>query len=133
MKRNRARRCPDGSESPEGTTKASEQLALVLATFSILSVGFLIASVVPTARFAQPLGSIVLYPLIGASGLFVPIRVLPAALQPLARAQPVTFAVSLLTGIWQGDPWSAHLWDVAGLAVWFVICSAVASRVFRWE
>jgi len=40
-------------------------LALVLSTWSILAVGFLIASIVPTARFAQPIGAVVLYPCFG--------------------------------------------------------------------
>ena len=30
---------------------------------------------------------------------------------------PLTYAVSLLQGIWKGDAWSAHLGDLAGLAV----------------
>lgn len=108
-------------------------VALLVATFSILSIGFLIASLVPTARFAQPIGSIIMYPMVGISGLFVPIGSLPTALQPVARIQPLTFAVSLLRGIWQGDAWMAHLGDLAGLAAVFVVCSAVSSRVFRWE
>src|SRR5208282_694658 len=37
-------------------------IALLISTWSILSVGFVIASIVPTARFAQPLGAIILYP-----------------------------------------------------------------------
>ena len=47
-------------------------LALLFSTLSILSIGFLIASVVPTARFAQPIGALILYPMLGLSGLFVP-------------------------------------------------------------
>ena len=43
-------------------------LAVVFTTASILSLGFLIASVVPTARFAQPFGAMVLYPMLGLSG-----------------------------------------------------------------
>src|SRR5271154_7370706 len=39
-------------------------IALMISTWSILSVGFLIASIVPTARFAQPIGAIILYPMI---------------------------------------------------------------------
>src|SRR3984957_853751 len=39
-------------------------IALMISTLSILSVGFLIASIVPTARFAQPIGAIILYPMI---------------------------------------------------------------------
>jgi ABC-2 type transport system permease protein len=35
--------------------------------------------------------------------------------------------------VWVGDPWSAHLGDIGVLAVVFVICVALTSRVFRWE
>ena len=45
-------------------------IALLIASCSILSIGFLIASIVPTARFAQPIGAIILYPMLGLSGLF---------------------------------------------------------------
>ena len=57
-------------------------LALLLSTLGILSIGFLIASLVPTARFAQPVGTLILYPMIGLSGLFVPVASLPPALRP---------------------------------------------------
>src|SRR5271170_4989277 len=60
-------------------------IALLFSTWSILSIGFLIASIVPTARFAQPLGAIILYPMFAISGLFVPIAVLPPILQAVAR------------------------------------------------
>src|SRR4051812_5943870 len=40
---------------------ASFAAALVLSTWSILSIGFVIASVVPTARFAQPIGAAIMY------------------------------------------------------------------------
>jgi ABC-2 type transport system permease protein len=108
-------------------------LALVFNTLSILSLGFLIASVVPTARFAQPVGTLILYPMLGISGLFVPIESLPPALQTIARALPLTYSVSLLRGIWHGDGWPAHLGDVAVLTVMFLVCIALSAKVFRWE
>ena len=108
-------------------------VALLFTTVSLLSLGFLIASVVPTARFAQPIGTLVLYPMIGLSGLFVPIESLPPLLRALARVLPLTYAVSLLKGIWRGEGWSAHLGDVAVLAVTFLVLMAASSRVFRWE
>ncbi|MDH3223878.1 MAG: ABC transporter permease, partial [Gemmatimonadota bacterium] len=46
--------------------------ALFLSTLSILSMGFVMASLVPTARFAQPLAAALLYPMIAVSGLFFP-------------------------------------------------------------
>jgi ABC-2 type transport system permease protein len=112
---------------------ASFTLALLLSTLSIISVGFLIASVVPTARFAQPIGTLIVYPMVGISGLFVPVEVLPPMAQAVARVLPFTYAVSLLRGIWHGEGWSSHLGDVAVLTVMLVVLMALSARVFRWE
>jgi ABC-2 type transport system permease protein len=108
-------------------------LALLLSTLSILSLGFVIASVVPTARFAQPIGAAILYPMVAVSGLFMPVDSLPPALYVIARALPITYAVSLLKGILANDPWAAHVGDVIALVAAFVICTAVSTKVFRWE
>jgi ABC-2 type transport system permease protein len=108
-------------------------LALLISTWSILSIGFLIASIVPTARFAQPIGAAILYPMLALCGLFVPLAALPPALHRVARALPLTYAVSLLEGIWKGEAWSAHMGDVAALILVFAICTALSAKVFRWE
>ena len=108
-------------------------IALLISTWSILSIGFLIASVVPTARFAQPIGAVILYPMLGLSELFVPVSSLPPVLHAVARIVPLSYAVSLLQGIWIGEPWSAHLGDVAALAIIFAIFTALSAKVFRWE
>jgi ABC-2 type transport system permease protein len=108
-------------------------IALLISTCSILSIGFLIASIVPTARFAQPIGAAILYPMIAISGLFLPIESFSPVLRALARVLPLTYTVSLLQGIWNGDAWSAHVGDVAALAVVFIVCTALSAKVFRWE
>ncbi len=108
-------------------------MALLISTWSILSIGFVIASIVPTARFAQPIGAAILYPMLAVCGLFVPLQSFPPAMQAVARVLPLTYAVSLLQGIWKGEAWSAHLGDVAALAVTFAICTALSAKVFRWE
>jgi ABC-2 type transport system permease protein len=108
-------------------------IALLISTWSILSIGFLIASIVPTARFAQPIGAIILYPMIGVSGLFVPVESMPPVARALAKVVPLTYAVSLLEGIWRGDRWSAHTSDVAALVFVFIVCTALSAKVFRWE
>jgi ABC-2 type transport system permease protein len=106
---------------------------LLISTWSILSIGFVIASIVPTARFAQPIGAIVLYPMIAFSGLFVHISDLPPVLRVVARVLPLTYAVRLLQGIWNGDGWFAHLGDVAGMTALFLLFTAISARIFRWE
>ena len=108
-------------------------LALLFTTLSILSIGFLIASVVPTARFSQPVATVVFYPMIAVSGLFVPVTSLPPALQTVARLLPLTYAVSLLRGIWSGEGWAAHGGDVAALLLMMAVFTALSAKVFRWE
>jgi ABC-2 type transport system permease protein len=107
--------------------------ALLLCTVVMLSMGFVIASLVRTARFAQPVGALTFYPMIALSGLFVPLEAFSPTLRMVARVLPMTYVVSLLRGIWVGEGWLAHLGDVGVLALVFVICTAIASRVFRWE
>src|SRR5207344_3241166 len=113
-----------------GVPLASYTLALLLSTVSILSLGFLIASVVPTARFAQPLGTLILYPMLAISGLFVPINLMPRLLQMMARVAPLTYAVALLRGIWRGKGWRAHIGDVFAMTLMFLVFTVLSTRVF---
>ena len=108
-------------------------MALLISTWSILSIGFLIASLVPTARFAQPVGAAILYPMLALCGLFSPLESLPPLLRGVAHVLPLTYAVSLLEGIWKGEAWSAHMGDVAALVLVFTVCTALSAKVFRWE
>jgi ABC-2 type transport system permease protein len=120
---------PAGAVAPIGRYL----VALVFTTTCLLSLGFLLSSIVPTARFAQPLASIVLYPMLALSGVFVPVDVLPERLGAIARLLPLTLAASLLKGIWNGDEWAAHAGAIAGLVATSVVCTALSSRLFRWE
>jgi ABC-2 type transport system permease protein len=108
-------------------------IALLISTWSILSIGFLIASIVPTARFAQPIGGFIMYPMLGICGLFAPIALLPPVLRAVAKVTPLTYAVSLMEGIWRGEGWAAHVGDVAALVLVFAVCTALSAKVFRWE
>ena len=108
-------------------------LALLIATLSILSIGFIIASIVPTARFAQPVGAFIFYPMIGLSGLFVPVASFPPALRAVAqRAAAELFGVAAAGDLARRAVVGAH-GDVAALGVVFVVCVAISARVFRWE
>ena len=120
---------PPGLQAPV----VSFALAVLFSTLSILSMGFVIASLVRSARFAQPVGALIFYPMIVLSGLFVPVDALPPGLQIVARFLPLTYIVSLLRGIWMGESWFAHLGDVAALAIAGVVFVALSARVFRWE
>jgi len=107
--------------------------AVLISTLSILSLGFLIASVVPTARFAQMISAVVLYPMLALSGLFYPVDRLPRAFEVVSYLLPTTHAVALLNGVWDGSGWSAHWVNVAALLVLFAAYTALSTKVFRWE
>ena len=107
--------------------------AVLLGTLGILSLGFIIASIVPTARFAQPIGAAVLYPMAAISGLFFPLERAPAAIRAVASILPTTHAVSLMQGVWDGSGWWAHAGDVGALLAIAAVGIAISSRVFRWE
>jgi ABC-2 type transport system permease protein len=104
-------------------------IALLVSTLAILSIGFVVASVVPTARFAQPVGALIFYPMMALSGLFVPVDALPAGLQIVAKLLPMTYVVSLL----HGHSWLAHLGDVAALGISGAVFVGLSAKVFRWE
>ena len=108
-------------------------LALLISSWSILSIGFLIASIVPTARFAQPISAAILYPMLALSGIFAPVAMMPPVFRVIAHLLPMSYAVLLLQGIWSGERWSAHVGNIAALVVSFAICTALSAKVFRWE
>ena len=108
-------------------------VALLLSTVSILSLGFVIASVIPTARLAQPLSAALLYPMIAVSGLFFPLDRLPPVLRAVAYLLPTTHAVSLMQGIWSGAGWWPHWGNVVALILLGGVCVVLSTRVFRWE
>ncbi|HEX7938690.1 MAG TPA: ABC transporter permease [Gemmatimonadaceae bacterium] len=111
----------------------SFSLAVLLGTLSILSLGFVLASLVPTSRFAQPLGAVVLYPMLAISGLFYPVALLPGWLRVIAVVLPTTHAVALMQGVWDGSGWGAHWMSAVSLVVLFVVYATLSTRVFRWE
>lgn len=108
-------------------------VAVAISAVTILSLGFIIASLVRTARFAQMTATVILYPLLAISGLFGPVAEYPIALKLAAYVSPLTHAVSLMRATWDGASWPSVGWEVAILAVSFGVCVAVSSRVFRWE
>ncbi len=108
-------------------------LAVVLTTVTILCMGFIVASMVGTARFAQLVGSIVFYPMLVISGMFVPLSALPAPWALLGNLLPMSHAVALLRGAWVGSSWLVLLPDVGALALTIAICLALTTRYFRWE
>ena len=107
--------------------------AVMIGTASILSMGFVMASLVRSARFAQALAAAMTYVMLALSGVFFSVERLPPGLQLVAYALPTTHAVSLMRDVWSGAPWGTQLGTLGALLAIFVACIGFAARWFRWE
>jgi len=107
--------------------------AVLLGCLAMFSLGYLIASLAAGARMAQVVGMLILYPMMFLSGAGFPIELLPDSIRRISNFLPLTYAVSLLDGMWFGEAWSAHLLDVAVLGIMVVLLGGLAVRLFRWE
>jgi len=112
---------------------AAFALAVVVSTVAILCMGFVVASMVGAARFAQLIGSSIFYPMLAVSGMFVPLSALPRPWALLGSVLPMSHAVALLRGAWVGADWLVLLPHLGALALTIVICLVLTTRVFRWE
>src|SRR5437899_3217111 len=96
---------------------ASFTLAVVVTTVAILCMGFVVASMVGAARFAQLIGSAIFYPMLVVSGMFVPLSSMPRPLAVLGRVLPMSHTVALLRGTWVGTSWLVLLPHLGALAL----------------
>ena len=108
-----------------GVIPALACIALVAAFGFALSWIFAFVSlVVRGAETAQTAGFVLLFPLVFASSVFVPISSMPSWLQPIAEASPVTLTADAartlaLTGGVPDSLWGSLAW-IAGIVAVFV-------------
>ena len=107
--------------------------AFTLSSLSFFALGFVLAGLMPTARTAQVVGMVILYPMLFLSGAGFPSELLPESIKKVSSFLPLTYVVRLLRGLWIGDLWNQHLTDVFVLAGILVVGVLVSIKTFRWE
>jgi len=107
--------------------------AVILSGLAMSSMGYLIASIASGARVAQVIGMVIFYPMMFLSGAGMPIEFLPPSLQRVSDFLPLTYVARLLRGLWFGEPFVDHLFEVGVLAGILIVFGAAAARYFRWE
>ena len=105
----------------------------VLCSLSFFALGFVLAGLMPTARTAQVVGMVLLYPMLFLSGAGFPRELLPETIKKVSTFLPLTYVVNLLRGLWIGEAWGKHLLDVGVLAGILVLGVVVSTFTFRWE
>jgi ABC-2 type transport system permease protein len=105
----------------------------ILGSLSFFGIGFILAGVMPTARTAQVVAMVLVYPMLIFSGAAWPRELMPATIQKVSAFIPLTYVVNLLSGLWIGEPWGKHLLDVGVLAGMLLLGVIVSAKTFRWE
>jgi ABC-2 type transport system permease protein len=105
----------------------------MLCSLSLFALGFVLAGLMPTARTAQVVGMVLLYPMLFLSGAGFPRELLPETIKKISAFLPLTFVVNLLRGLWIGEAWGRHLLDVTVLVGILVLGVVISIFTFRWE
>ena len=108
-------------------------LGVILGGLSMSSIGYVIASLAPTARMAQVVGMVLFYPMMFLSGAGFPSELLPPSIQRIGNWLPLTYVARLLRGLWFGGSWWQLRSEAVVLVAILIISTAIAARVFRWE
>jgi ABC-2 type transport system permease protein len=109
---------------------------VLLGALAFVGMGYLIAAFARTVEAASGITSAVNFPMMFLSGIFFPIASLVGVpvLAIIIKVLPLTYLGDALRQITvQGAPDFPLTVDIAVLAGWFIVCSLLAIRFFRWE
>ena len=106
---------------------------ICVSTLAFLALGYLLASLLPTAAAATVVGNVLIIPMLFLSGITVPLEVMPETVQNISRFIPLTCVATLLRGLWFGEPVSSYFFEVAILGGTLVVATVLAAWRFRWE
>lgn len=108
-------------------------VGICLSAAAFLALGYVLASLAPSARVATVVGNVLFVPMMILSGTTLPLEMMPDTVRNISRFIPLTHVVTLLRGLWFGDSFSKHLVEVAVLTGMLVVGTIIAARTFRWE
>jgi ABC-2 type transport system permease protein len=109
-------------------------LILLLGTFAVAPLGYILSSVTRSADAAVMAVHAIYIPMLLLCGAFVPVEALPQALQAVAKVFPLTYFVRPFRAVMvEGAGLRAVTGDLLILLAWAIIGWFVAIKTFRWE
>jgi ABC-2 type transport system permease protein len=106
---------------------------VLLGAFTFAGIGLLIASRANTMQTVSGLINAVMLPMWVASGVFFPADRFPTIVQPAIKLLPLTPLINSLRAVMLEGTSITQLWSqMAILAFWGILTSAVSLRRFRW-
>lgn len=108
--------------------------AILLCMISLLSFGFLLGSIAPSARSANNIGILLLMPMLFFSEMFLASSHLPSFIRPISRYLPLTPLNIILRNIFMaGGSFIDNIDQVAILVGWAVVGFVLSAKFFKWE
>jgi ABC-2 type transport system permease protein len=107
---------------------------LVVGTLCFMALGLLAGAITTTTEGAVNAANFMVLPMAFLSGSFFPLDGAPPWLQRISLAMPLRHLNDgMLDVMVRGESWTAALVPMAILAVFAVVVTLVAARLFRWE
>lgn len=106
-------------------------VALALTLLTCLAMGAVITAVSTTTKVATMVSTIVFFPSMFTSGVWLPVQTMPHVMQQIVLCTPLGAAARALNDAALGE-WP-RLLDLAVTAGWAAVLGLVAVRTFRWE
>jgi ABC-2 type transport system permease protein len=103
--------------------------AFLMGTLSFLAIGFLLATLAPTARAAQALGMILFFPMWLLSGAAPPPDVMGETMRRISEGLPLTYVVRALQDPWLGTGGNGT--EILVLAAVLLVAGGLSIRLSR--
>jgi len=113
-------------------------ITFIISTFSIFSIGFLIASLVSDVRVASTIAYIIYFPMLFLSGATIPLESMPKFMLNIAKILPLTYIVDLFKRTWLNSDISwiktnlTFQIDFIVLIIILIISFLISIYKFKW-
>ena len=108
-------------------------VAVLMGNIIFLSLGFIVGSFAKTVAAASGLGNVVTMPMMFLSGTFFPTDTLPSVLPQVVSVLPLSPMLEIMGGVsLDAKSLTDFPLQLGLLAIWIVVTSVVATRVFKF-
>ncbi len=106
----------------------------MLGAIVFLAMGFAVAGVGKSEDQVAPLANIIAMPMMMLSGIFFSRNTLPGFVRAVVDYLPLSFLADAMRAIAIDGATLTHvLPQIGGLAIWCVVATTIAVKMFRWE
>ncbi|MBG0826925.1 ABC transporter permease [Planomonospora sp. ID67723] len=103
----------------------------LLGTASMFGLGLLITALAPTAKSAPGIGSVLMFPLLFISGMWIPRELMADVLRRIGDFLPMAPFAQAVRDTWAGNP--PQLLHLVVMAATLAVTGTLAAKLFRWQ